>query len=138
MTQRKEMERVARKPAAGAGRSKKPQEISGHETPAAQRNTPGARNAVAPLPPSTQPAAPLPPRRPASRTLTTDLFEQIRSDILHNRLEPGSRLLFRDMRERYRSGLSPLREALMRLVSEGLVLLEDHKGSAWRRCRARR
>ena len=72
-------------------------------------------------------------RRPASgpkvsRTLTTDLFEQIRSDILHNRLEPGSRLLFRDMRERYRSGLSPLREALMRLVSEGLVLLEDHKG----------
>ena len=63
-----------------------------------------------------------------SRTLTTDLFEQIRSDILHNRLEPGSRLLFRDMRERYRSGLSPLREALMRLVSEGLVLLEDHKG----------
>ena len=63
-----------------------------------------------------------------SRTLTTDLFEQIRSDILHNRLDPGSRLLFRDMRERYRSGLSPLREALMRLVSEGLVLLEDHKG----------
>ena len=64
----------------------------------------------------------------ASRTLTTDLFEQIRSDILHNRLEPASRLRFRDMRERYRSGLSPLREALMRLVSEGLVLLEDHKG----------
>jgi GntR family carbon starvation induced transcriptional regulator len=64
----------------------------------------------------------------ASRTLTTDLFEQMRSDILHNRLEPGSRLLFRDIRERYHSGLSPLREALMRLVSEGLVLLEDHKG----------
>ena len=63
-----------------------------------------------------------------SRTLTTDLFEHIRSDILHNRLEPGSRLLFRDMRERYHSGLSPLREALMRLVSEGLVRLEDHKG----------
>lgn len=69
-----------------------------------------------------------PPVRKASRTLTTDLFEQIRSDILHNRLEPGSRLLFRDMRERYHSGLSPLREALMRLVSEGLVRLEDHKG----------
>jgi DNA-binding GntR family transcriptional regulator len=75
--------------------------------------------------------APVPaPEKPvkASRTLTTDLFEQIRSDILHNRLEPGSRLRFRDMRERYRSGLSPLREALMRLVSEGLVRLEDHKG----------
>ena len=71
---------------------------------------------------------PTAPVRKASRTLTTDLFEQIRSDILHNRLEPGSRLLFRDMRERYQSGLSPLREALMRLVSEGLVRLEDHKG----------
>lgn len=70
---------------------------------------------------------PAPPPK-ASRTLTTDLFEQIRSDILHNHLEPGSRLLFRDMRERYHSGLSPLREALMRLVSEGLVQLEDHKG----------
>lgn len=64
----------------------------------------------------------------ASRTLTTDLFERMRSDILHNRLEPGSRLRFRELRERYESGLSPLREALMRLVAEGLVLLEDHKG----------
>jgi len=66
-------------------------------------------------------------RRP-TRTLTTDLFEQLRSDILHCRLAPGTRLLFRDLRARYASGLSPLREALMRLVSEGLVLLEDHKG----------
>jgi GntR family carbon starvation induced transcriptional regulator len=63
-----------------------------------------------------------------SRTLATDLFEQLRSDILHNRLDPGSRLRFKDLRERYNSGLSPLREALMRLVSEGLVVLEDHKG----------
>jgi DNA-binding GntR family transcriptional regulator len=63
-----------------------------------------------------------------SRTLTTDLFEQLRSDILHNRLDPGSRLRFRDLRARYQSGLSPLREALMRLAAEGLVILEDHKG----------
>jgi DNA-binding GntR family transcriptional regulator len=66
--------------------------------------------------------------RRRSRTLTTDLFEQLRSDILHNRLDPGSRLRFRDLRERYQSGLSPLREALMRLAAEGLVILEDHKG----------
>ena len=86
----------------------------------------GLEAALAPPPSVGIPAAASGPK--VSRTLTTDLFEQIRSDILHNRLEPGSRLLFRDMRERYRSGLSPLREALMRLVSEGLVLLEDHKG----------
>jgi GntR family transcriptional regulator, carbon starvation induced regulator len=66
--------------------------------------------------------------RRRSRTLTTDLFEQLRSDILHNRLDPGSRLRFRDLRERYQSGLSPLREALMRLAAEGLVVSEDHKG----------
>ena len=73
------------------------------------------------------PEAPLVARLP-SRTLTTALFEQLRSDILHNHLDPGSRLRFRDLRERYKSGLSPLREALMRLVAEGLVVLEDHKG----------
>jgi DNA-binding GntR family transcriptional regulator len=63
-----------------------------------------------------------------SRTITTDLFEQLRSDILHCRLAPGSRLRFKELRQRYSSGLSPLREALMRLVSEGLATLEDHKG----------
>ncbi len=63
-----------------------------------------------------------------SRTLTTDLFEQLRADILHCRLEPGARLRFKELRQRYGSGLSPLREALMRLVAEGLAHLEDHKG----------
>jgi GntR family transcriptional regulator, carbon starvation induced regulator len=76
-----------------------------------------------------QPAEAVPSNtRRRSRTLTTDLFEQLRSDILHNRLDPGSRLRFRDLRARYQSGLSPLREALMRLAAEGLVILEDHKG----------
>lgn len=63
-----------------------------------------------------------------SRTLTSDLFDRIRLDILHGRLQPGSRLLFRDLRTMYESGQSPLREALMRLASEQLVVLEDHKG----------
>ena len=132
------MERLRGKQGAVAGRTKRPR-VSGEKESSRRavsargvrrdvrvspRDALGSRDAVTSGPPS----APPPPGRPATRTLTTDLFEQIRSDILHNRLEPGSRLLFRDMRERYRSGLSPLREALMRLVSEGLVLLEDHKG----------
>lgn len=67
---------------------------------------------------------------PASvnRTLTSDLFARLHTDILHCRLRPNSRLLFRDLRETYSSGISPLREALMRLASDGLVVLEDHKG----------
>src|SRR5436190_20802283 len=63
-----------------------------------------------------------------NRTLTSDLFDRLRLDILHCRLQPGSRLLFRDLRSLYGSGQSPLREALMRLASEQLVVLEDHKG----------
>ncbi|MEP6917309.1 MAG: FCD domain-containing protein [Acidobacteriota bacterium] len=64
----------------------------------------------------------------ANRTLASDLFEQLRDDILHCKLRPNSRLLFRDLRATYASGMSPLREALMRLASDGLVVLEDHKG----------
>ena len=44
------------------------------------------------------------------------------------RLAPGTRMRFKDLRARYASGLSPLREALMRLVADDLVILEDHKG----------
>lgn len=64
----------------------------------------------------------------ANRTLTSDLFDRLRTDILHCHLKPNSRLLFRDLRSAYASGMSPLREALMRLASDGLVVLEDHKG----------
>jgi len=63
-----------------------------------------------------------------NRTLTSDLFDRLRQDILHCQLRPGSRLLFRDLRAAYASGMSPLREALMRLAAERLVVLEDHKG----------
>lgn len=64
----------------------------------------------------------------ANRTLTTDLFDRLRTDILHCHLRPNSRLLFRDLRTTYASGMSPMREALMRLAADGLVVLEDHKG----------
>jgi len=67
-------------------------------------------------------------KRQSSRTIATDVFEELRGDILECRLAPGTRLRFKDLRARYKSGLSPLREALMRLVADGLVVLEDHKG----------
>ena len=64
----------------------------------------------------------------ATRPRTFDLFERLRADILHCRLNPGARLIFRDLRQQYGAGLSPLREALMRLVSDRLVVLEVNKG----------
>src|SRR5918999_678702 len=67
-------------------------------------------------------------KRKISRTIASHVFDELRSDILECRLTPGARLRFKDLRARYRSGLSPIREALMRLVADDLVVLEDHKG----------
>ena len=66
--------------------------------------------------------------QPAGRTLASSVLERLRHDILECRLKPGSRLRFADLRLRYGVGTSPLREALMRLASDGLVVLEDHRG----------
>lgn len=61
-------------------------------------------------------------------TLASNVGERLRIDILECRLEPGARLRLAELREKYAISISPLREALMRLTSEGLVLLEDHRG----------
>jgi GntR family carbon starvation induced transcriptional regulator len=87
---------------------------------------PVASPLVFPVAPHGRASATRAPR--VNRTLTSDLFDRLRQDILHCQLRPGSRLLFRDLRATYASGMSPLREALMRLAAERLVVLEDHKG----------
>ncbi|MCO5089459.1 FCD domain-containing protein [Bosea sp. (in: a-proteobacteria)] len=63
-----------------------------------------------------------------TRTLASDVRERLRADIVSGMLKPGLRLRFEELRARYDVGLSPLREALFRLVSEGLVISEDHRG----------
>ena len=63
-----------------------------------------------------------------SRTRTASVYEVLRQDILEGRLKPGARLRFEELRGNYQVGLSPLREALMTLASEGLVTQEEHKG----------
>lgn len=63
-----------------------------------------------------------------AETRATQMYHRIREDILQGILPPGSKLQFEAMRKAYDSGLSPLREALARLSSEGLVILKDQKG----------
>jgi DNA-binding GntR family transcriptional regulator len=53
---------------------------------------------------------------------------QLRADILGCRLKPNERLTLEALKRRYGAGWSPIREALMRLASEGLVELEQNKG----------
>jgi GntR family transcriptional regulator, carbon starvation induced regulator len=61
-------------------------------------------------------------------TLASTVHERLRLDILSGALPPGEKLRMEALRERYDVGSSPLREALNRLVSDGLVTLEDQKG----------
>ena len=63
-----------------------------------------------------------------SRTLSGQIYEAIKQDILRGALAPGSALLSRDLLERYGCGISPLREALARLVGEDLLAASDHRG----------
>jgi GntR family transcriptional regulator, carbon starvation induced regulator len=70
----------------------------------------------------------VPAKRIADQTLNASALSRIRSDIIACRLMPNERLRFEALRERYGMGISPLREALMRLEAEGLVELEQNKG----------
>src|SRR6188508_1422076 len=61
-------------------------------------------------------------------TLGAAVFRQIRADIISCHLKPNEKLRVEALRERYGVGGSPIREALMRLETEGLVELEQNKG----------
>lgn len=61
-------------------------------------------------------------------TQTSQAMAQIREDILSGLMAPGERLIVANLAARLRSSQTPIREALMRLASEGLVVLEDQRG----------
>src|SRR5918993_3566961 len=65
---------------------------------------------------------------PASRTRAIDTYRRIRQDILECRLRPGTRLRSEELCDYYQVGISPLREALVRLSADGLAVLEEHRG----------
>jgi DNA-binding GntR family transcriptional regulator len=56
-------------------------------------------------------------------------YDVLRREILHGELLPGQRLRAAELRERYNLGLTPIREALMRLSSEGMVRNEANRGA---------
>ena len=62
------------------------------------------------------------------KTLADRAYKAMREDLLGGRLAPGTRLRLGEIQLRYGLGMSPVREALMRLASEGLVLAEGQRG----------
>lgn len=66
--------------------------------------------------------------RKSSATLATSVYDRLRNDVLTGHLAPGVKLRTDFLRERYQTGNSPIREALSRLSSDGLVVREDQRG----------
>lgn len=64
----------------------------------------------------------------AEKTLADKALRLLRDDVLGARLMPGAKLRIAELQERYGLGISPLREALMRLTSEGLVNVQGQRG----------
>lgn len=65
---------------------------------------------------------------PESRNLSEEAHDCIRRDILNGVLFPNERLQIDAISERYGIGAVPIREALNRLSSEGLVARRSHRG----------
>jgi GntR family carbon starvation induced transcriptional regulator len=65
----------------------------------------------------------------ASRATTaTAVYQRIKDDILDGRLAPGLKLRIEFLSARYGTGSSPIREALNRLSSEGIVIRYEQRG----------
>ena len=61
-------------------------------------------------------------------TIAGQIEAQLRNDILHGILAPGAKLNLDKLRISMDVGLSPLREAVTRLVTEGLIEAEMQRG----------
>ena len=63
-----------------------------------------------------------------TKTLTESAYRLIRGDILAGLVAPKDKLQIYDLGRRHGTSASAIREALSRLVSEGLVTTEEQKG----------
>jgi GntR family carbon starvation induced transcriptional regulator len=57
-----------------------------------------------------------------------DLYATVKRDIIQGIFAPGQKLVMSTLKERYRSGVGPMREVLSQLVAEHLVIAVNQKG----------
>jgi len=62
------------------------------------------------------------------RTLTSAVYGRLRSDILSAALSPGQKLHISGLAKQFSVSLAAVREALSRLVADGLVQASDQRG----------
>lgn len=117
------MDEATPKPVALSS-AKAPAKASGRRAPArkapAARKSEGKSAVVVEMPASQAEVDP--------KTLGEGVYARLRSDLIAGRITPGSRLPFRQLSARYKVGIGPLREALVRLSSEQLVAFEGQRG----------
>jgi DNA-binding GntR family transcriptional regulator len=63
-----------------------------------------------------------------ARTLASAIYARLRAEILNCRLPPGEKLLIGPLSRRFNVSIASVREALSRLVADGLVVAEDQRG----------
>jgi len=63
-----------------------------------------------------------------AKTLVDSVYKRLRDDIIEGRLVPDSKLRIEELRNQYKTGASPLREALNRLAGQGFVTVAGQRG----------
>ncbi len=79
-------------------------------------------------PPRTTPVAIALPGVEEARTLTTAVHGRLRDDLIACRIRPGEKLLIGLLAQRFKVSAAIIREALSRLLADGLVVAEDQRG----------
>ena len=72
--------------------------------------------------------SPAPDKQDSTVSLTSQVYDSLRTDIIEGNLEPALKLKVEELRKRYGVGASPVREALSLLASDGLVDRIDQRG----------
>lgn len=66
---------------------------------------------------------------PPSRVLSEHIAEQLRQAIVTDQLKPGQRIVEREIAEAMATSRGPVRDALLLLENEGLVVRYPHRGT---------
>lgn len=70
----------------------------------------------------------LPRESLAGVTLASAICDRIRDDVLTGRRKPDSKIRLEELKAEFGVSWSPIREAVSRLVAEGLIMLEEQRG----------
>lgn len=71
--------------------------------------------------------APAPLQPVEGETLATSIAQRLREDVLAGRREPGARVLLEELKDSFGVSWSPIREALARLVAEGIIVADGQR-----------